>query len=218
MTRAQKTAAKKASTSKTASKRPARPRNATPGRNGKGTVVELRPKLATRRRTAAGPYTPEQLTEARACQASAMAQLPIPVLAWTVPTQTTSDRAHALLADGTLITHVAHRAPVFTADIPCRHGARHHHTIRTAAELDRYRKAAAHCEHQHANDEQHQAITDGVRPTTATQPTKVNQLAEGIKRATASVTDTQPLSEAEIAAHIAQQLADNDAPKELPPP
>jgi hypothetical protein len=216
MTRAQKTAAKKTATGKTASKRPTRSRK-TPARDDKGTVVQLRPKLATRRKTATGPYTADQLTESRACQASAMAALPIPVLAWTVPAQTTSDRAAAHLADGTVITHVAHRAPVFTTDIPCRHGARHHHTIRTANELHRYRQAAATCEQQHANDDQHQAITEGVRPTTATQPTKVNGLAEGIKRANASVTDTQPLSEAEIAAHIAAQLADQ-TPKEHPQP
>lgn len=194
-TTAKKTTARKPRTTKTTST----PRT--------GTVVAFRTPLKTRRQTATGPYTTDQLTEARAALASAMAALPIPVLAWTVPTQNTSRRATAHLADDTVITHVADRAPVFTADIPCRHGATHHTTIRTATELTTARLAAANCKVQHATDGWHQAITEGVHTP------KVSPLHDGLKKAHAATTDTQPLSTDEIAAHITATATAKEHPQ-----
>lgn len=212
-------------TSKTTAKKTTPPRKTTPRKTAAkkaaadttATVIQLRPPLATRRRSAADPYTPEQLTEARAAYASAMAMLPIPVLAWIVPSQATSRRAAAHMADGTVITHVADRAPVFTADIPCRHGARHETTIRTAEALSKARQDAATCEYQHAAADQHRAITDGITPT-PDQPVKVNALPEGIKRATAAAAETQPLPLTDIAEGLATRTADTETPKEHPQP
>jgi hypothetical protein len=50
----------------------------------------------------------------------------------------------------------------------------------------------------------------GVRPT--------SRLGEGVSKARKTTADTQPLSLDEIGAHIAEQLADIDAPKEHPQP
>lgn len=220
-TRTRKTTAKKTATRKAASSKPATPTKP-------GTVTQLRPPLATRRRSAADPYTPEQMTEARAALASAMAALPVPVLAWQVPAQTTSHRAAAHLTDGTVITHVAHRRPVFNADITCNHGARHTYTITTAGELADARKNAATCTIQHAGDSLHEAIARGPHTLTAEAPTTpipnpaVRALGDGLKRAkaakAAATDETQPLSQQDIADGIAARTADTETPKEHPQP
>jgi hypothetical protein len=62
------------------------------------TLVDLRKPLKRRRRNFTGPHTPAQLTEARACLASAMAGLPIPHILWLTQI---NGHAAARLADGT---------------------------------------------------------------------------------------------------------------------
>jgi hypothetical protein len=150
------------------------------------TVIDVHEPLPVRRPRFTGPPTPAELAEARAALASAMLQLPIPVLAWHGHT--------ALLQDGTRLTHTDTRAPAyttpaappqFTALTPCPHGAIHQATITSAAQLHTARTTAANCTRKHANDAQHRAI---VRP-----------LGEGIHRAKAATDDTQNLSLDDIA-------------------
>lgn len=103
--------------------------------------------LPVRRRDFTGPYTPHQLTEARAALASATAQLPIPTLLWLTQI---NGRAAARLGDGTLLTHNGpHHQPNFTAHIPCPHGALHEHTVHTAHDLATARTLTRTCTTPH---------------------------------------------------------------------
>ncbi|MEW2266912.1 hypothetical protein [Streptomyces sp. NPDC047868] len=176
-----------------------------PDRN---TLVDLRHRLPVRRQSATGPYTPQQLTEARACQASAMAALPIPHLLWLAQPD---GRAAARLTDGTFIVHTAYRGPQFTAHIRCPHGAIHQHSVTSGRELAEARAVTKGCERQHATDKQNDAITRGVqRPTPAPKPAVVVQLREGVRRAKALHDDTEPLSLNDIAAGLEARTADTD--------
>jgi hypothetical protein len=208
-----KTTAKKT----TARKTTAQKTTAAPAENA-GTVVQLRPKLATRRRTAAGEYTPAQLTEARAALASAMAQLPVPHILWLTQID---GRAAARLTDGTHLIHTHHRAPEFTAYLRCPTGGLHTELVTNQADLKAARAGTACCNRRHDDTDPaagtydwHKAITLGVQTTV---PTRLSPLNAGLKTAKKATADTQPLSTADIAAHIAAQLADQN-PKEHPEP
>lgn len=178
------------------------------------TLVDLRHPLPVRRRSFVGPMGATEQAAARAALASAMAQLPIPTAAWEGPT--------ARLADGTVLTHTDTRLPAhnlhsgqpaqFTAVIRCPHGAIHTHTIHTALDLHRARLITAQCDQQTTSPEHDQAITRGVqRNAIPPQPLARLQIA---RKATA---DTQPLTEAEIAAGLAAR-ADTETPKGHPQP
>ncbi|MGW1870967.1 hypothetical protein ACWCPS_36180 [Streptomyces mauvecolor] len=166
------------------------------------TLVDLRHPLPVRRPRFTGPATPAELTEARAALASAAASLPIPHLAWHAPGR---GRAFAVLADGTVITHFANRAPVFTVQLPlCPCGAIHETTITTAAQLEAARTAA--CTSQHDDTAAHEALPVGIQaaPSPAIKTPAVRSLGEGLRRAAAAVADTQSLVLADIAATLEQ--------------
>lgn len=169
--------------------------------------------LPVRRRDFTGPYTPHQLTEARAALASVTAQLPIPTLLWLTQI---NGRAAARLGDGTLLTHngPAHQ-PNFTAHIPCPHGALHEHTVHTAHQLAEARATTTLCQTPHGTPDQDTAITRGTTPTTQPKTSAVLQLHEGVHRAQAAATDTQPLALDDITTGLTTH-ADNDTAKEHP--
>ena len=200
-TTTRKTTAKKTTTrTTTAKKAPAARKTATKPR---GTVVDLRHPLPVRRRLFVGPMGAHEQAAIRAALASAAARLPVPVRAWNGPT------AH--LDNGTVLTHTPHHAttdqtPTFIAHLPCRHGATHQHLIHTARDLAAARTDTNRC--------------DGLHGTDLPKPPAVVQLREGVRRATASAADTQPLNRDEIDAGLADRAAaaDTDSPKEHPEP
>lgn len=174
------------------------------------TVVDFRRPLPVRRKVFVGPMGVTEQAAIRAALAAAAARLPVPVSAWTGP--------RAELADGTVLTHTpphatTDRQPTFVATIRCPHGAVHAHTIHTAQELHRARLITAQCDQQTTSPEHGQAIARGVqRNAIPPQPLARLQIA---RKATA---DTQPLTEAEIAAGLAARAADTETPKEHPEP
>lgn len=191
------------------------------------TVVDLRHALRVRRRNFVGPYTQHQIAGARAAQASAALQLPIPVNRWNGPTAT--------LADGTLLTHndrPGHNPtqtppPDFTAHIACRHGAIHTHPITRAHHLAEARAITRACGQAHADTtadddkvlDWDKAINRGVRPVHQPKPAVVVQLREGVRRAQALHDETEPLSLNTIADGLAARkegAADTETPKEHP--
>lgn len=179
------------------------------------TLVDLRHPLTTRPIT--GPHTHLELTLSRACLASAAIRLPIPVINWhALP----GGRAGAYLRDDTLIVHTAHRAPQFLALVPCRRGLRHQHPVTDLRSLAAARNATAACDDAHSNDDQDQAVVEGVRPAPALKPPAVHPLGEGLHRAAASAEDTQELGLADIAATLPIHTitADDHQPKEHPQP
>jgi hypothetical protein len=206
-------------TRKTTAKRTAAKRTTTPAKKAaaakpvvpvRDTVVDMRKPLPVRRPRATGPYSAQELTEARACLASAMARLPIPVLAWhTLP----NERASARLADGTLIVHTAHRDPVFTAHVTCPHGAVHAHQVTDPGSLHAARTATKACTERHGSDDQTDALTRGVGPVP--KPPAVHPLGEGLHRARAARADTEGLSLTDIAAGL-HARANADHPQEHP--
>lgn len=169
----------------------------------KGTVVDVRRPLPVRRKVFVGPMGVTEQAAIRAALASAAARLPVPVSAWTGP--------RAELADGTVLTHTPPHAttdqqPTFIATIRCPHGAVHAHIIHTAQELHRARILTIQCEQR----------TDKA-PGGPTPNPSVRALGDGLTRAKTATAETQPLTEAEIAAGLAAR-ADNDQPKEHPQP
>ncbi|MER6249430.1 hypothetical protein [Streptomyces griseorubiginosus] len=236
MTRASKTAAKKttapasAPAKKTTAKRtPAKPRTprtrkttaalslvkppTKPATDDQATVVDLRYPLNPRRRLFVGPMGPNEQAAIRAALDSARLRLPIPVRTW--------NGSQAQLTDGTLLIHNPGPDRTFTAHIACRRGAIHGWPITSERDLRAARAITHACERRHSantpapdnNDiehDWHKAISHGIRPT--------SRLAEGLATARKSTADTQPLSLDEIGAHIAEQLADADVPKEHPQP
>lgn len=203
-------------------------RKATPDTDPSATVVDLRYALRVRRRNFVGPYTQNQIAGARAAQASAALQLPIPVNRWNGPTAT--------LADGTLLTHNDHPGqnpttvpPLdFTAHIACSHGAIHAHTVTSVRDLAEARAVTRACGQAHADttvDDQtvldwDKAINRGVGPVLKPKPAVVVQLKEGVRRAKALHDDTEPLSLDAIAEGLTAraQDADTETPKEHPQP
>ncbi|MEU6054277.1 hypothetical protein ABZ829_28130 [Streptomyces xanthochromogenes] len=166
------------------------------------TLVDLRHPLPVRRPRFTGPPTPAELTEARAVLASAAARLPIPHLAWHAPG---GRRARAVLTDGTVLTHAAHRAPVFIAHLPlCPCGAIHETTITSATQLEAARAAAATCTRQHTDDAAHYALITGIPVAPAPKAPAVHPLGEGLHRAKAAAADTQSLALADITATLEQ--------------
>ena len=199
-------------TAKTTAKKPA----PTPA-----TLVDLRKPLPTRRPTCVGPLSTTEQAASRAALASAMARLPIPVLAWHGPT--------ARLADGTRITHTDPRPPAFntpaqppefTAHVPCPHGATHQHRIHSAADLTEARITARACTTAHGTSEHQRALTEGVSPLIPPKIPTVFPLREGIRRANASTAETQPLPLNQIAAGLTERAttAADEQPKEHPAP
>lgn len=177
------------------------------------TLVDLRHPLPTR--PIIGPHTEADLTIARACLASAAIRLPIPVINWqALP----NGRAGAYMHDDTLIVHTAHRAPHFLALIPCPHGLRHQHPVTDLATLAAARNATAACLGPHSNDDQDQAVVEGVHPTPAPKHRKVLPLGEGLHRARAAAETTTELNANEIAEGLAAraQQAAEDQPREHP--
>ncbi|MGV9891670.1 hypothetical protein [Streptomyces sp. NPDC003395] len=215
-TRTRKTAAKKTTTKKTAPARKTTAKKtpaARPAAESPSTAVTLvkKPQLAVRRRLFVGPHTPAELAAIRAALASAKAQLPVPVRAWTGPT--------AQLPDGTILRHTPTAAPTeqdpeFIARIPCPHGALHEYLIHTDRDLTGARAITRTCTTPHGGPNADHAITRGVQPA---KPVKVTHLTDGIHRATASAADTQPLSRDDITAGLAAR-ADTETPKEHPQP
>lgn len=192
-----------------------------------GTVVDLRHPLPVRRRNFTGPYTPAQITEARAVLASAMARLPIPSLLWlTQP----DGRAYAKLPNGTLLIHTHPTNPEFDAHIPCRHGALHQHLVTTARDLAEARAVTHACERPHATPtadegtclDWDKAINYGVAPTRTPKTGVIVQLRAGARRAAHTLhDDTEPLNLTDITAGLrdrAAATADTDQPKEHPQP
>jgi hypothetical protein len=171
----------------------------------------LRYPLKARRRLFVGPMGPTEQAAIRAALDSARIALPVPVSSWTGST--------ANLADGLILTHNPGPDRYFTAHIACPHGAIHGWPINSHADLRQARAITRACGSRHTANmpgddgtelDWDKATTHGIQRT--------NRLGDGIQTIRKTVTDTQPLSEAEIAAHIAQQLADNDTPKEHPQP
>jgi len=167
------------------------------------TVVDLRRPLPIRRKVFVGPMGVQEQAAIRAALAAAAARLPVPVRAWHGPT------AH--LTDGTLITHTPAHAttettPTFQVAIRCPHGATHAYTIHTAQELHRARQITALCEQR----------TDAAPQDPQPNP-KVRALGDALTHAHTTSADTQPLTRADIDAHIANH-ADTETPKEHPQP
>jgi len=203
------------------------------------TLVDLRKPLKARRRNFVGTHTTAQLVEARACLASAMAQLPVPHLLWLTQID---GRAAARLADGTHLIHTHHRAPEFTAILRCPTGGLHTELVTNDRDLRAARTITATCTRRHDDTDPgaggydwHKAATLGVqkliparlsplnvglqavkKATAKTQPLDLNVIADGLA---ARAADTQPMSSEQIAAHIAEQLAaDTDQTREHPEP
>ncbi|MFE1949969.1 hypothetical protein ACFW9D_05805 [Streptomyces sp. NPDC059524] len=213
---ATRTAAKKTAKKTAANKPRTRAARTTPAPTPADptTLVDLRHPLPTRR-AFVGPLGAEEQTAVRAALASAMARLPIPVLAWHGPT------AH--LADGTRITHTDPRMPVhvppgqapeFTAHVPCPYGAIHEHLVHSAAELTAAREITRSCTRVHSLDHQTE-LDEGVHPVPAPKPPIVVHLQEGIRRAHASAADTQPLTVDDIITGL-HNRATNEQAREHP--
>ncbi|MET9436957.1 hypothetical protein [Streptomyces sp. NPDC006551] len=134
------------------------------------TLVDLRRPLPVRR--IVGPPNTAQLAEARAALASAMARLPIPVLAW----HATGNRAYARLTDGTLLTHDGDHTPLFTAWTPCPNGAHHATTVTNPSTLHTARMAALDCTDTHGTPIPDPPATPIVRTLADTQPLNVTRL------------------------------------------
>lgn len=240
MTRTRSTASKPADTTpakKTTAKRtttPAKPRaprtrttrKATPALSlvkedttpRTNTVVDLRHPLKTRRHNIVGTHTSAQLTEARACLASAMAALPIPHLLWLTQID---GRAAARLADGTLLIHTHHRAPEFTAILRCPTGGLHTELVTNDRDLKAARAITGTCTRRHDDTDPaaggydwHKAITLGIQKVI---PARLSPLNAGLQIVKKTTADTQSMSLDEIGAHIADQLAaDTEQTKEHP--
>lgn len=209
---AKKAAAKKTTTRprKTAAAKKTQPRLSLVT-NDRGTVVDLRYPLKARRRLFVGPMGPSEQAAIRAALDAARIALPVPVSSW--------DGSTANLADGLILTHNPGPDRHFTAHIACPHGAIHGWPISSHDDLRRARAITRACGSRHTANmpgddgtelDWDKASTHGIQRT--------SRLGDGIKTIRKTVTDTQPLSEAEIAAHIAQQLADQDTAKEHPQP
>lgn len=180
----------------------------------RATRVDLRRPLTVRRKLFVGPMGATEQAAIRAALASAAARLPVPVRAWTGPV--------ARLADGTVLTHTPAHAttdqqPQFIAHIPCSRGAHHEYLIRTARDLAGARALTRICQGPHGSENADTAITRGVTPAAAPKPSAVLQLREGIRRATAATSETQPLSLEDITDGLTNR-ADHDTPKEHPEP
>jgi hypothetical protein len=175
------------------------------------TQVDTRDRLTVRRRLFVGPMGPNEQAAIRAALASAALRLPVPVRTWNGST--------ANLTDGTILIHNPSPDRVFTAHIACRRGSIHGYPITSADDLKTARAVTHACERRHADNTPaddgaelnwHKALGHGIQPT--------SRLGDGLQTARKTVADTQPLSTDEIAAHIAQQIADQDAAKEHPQP
>ncbi|MFD9249561.1 hypothetical protein [Streptomyces bottropensis] len=218
------TRTRQATTKKTPAKRPPRKALAKPAAL---TLVDLRKPLHVRRRNFVGPYTPAQITEARAALASAMARLPIPSLLWLTQAD---GRAYAKLPNGTLLIHTHPTAPEFDAHIPCRHGAHHQHLVTSARDLAEARTATHACEDPHATPTADEgacldwdnAINHGVTLTRPAKTGVVLKFREGTRRAAHTLhDDTEPLTLTDITAGLAERAnatADAEQPKEHPQP
>lgn len=186
----------------------------TPPAGDRATRVDLRYPLTARRKLFVGPMGAPEQAAIRAALASAAARLPVPVRAWTGPV--------ARLADGTVLTHTpAHAAtdqpPQFIAHVPCAHGAHHEYLIRSARDLAGARAVTRTCQGPHASADADTAITHGVTPAAPPKPPAVLQLREGVRRAAAATTETQPLSLTDIADGLTVRAsADDETPKEHP--
>jgi hypothetical protein len=224
-TRAAKTTAKKTATpaKKTTAARAPRTRKTTtaktttPARlslvkptDDRGTVVDLRYPLKARRRLFVGPMGSTEQAAIRAALDSARIALPVPVSSWTGST--------ANLADGLILTHNPGPDRYFTAHIACPHGAIHGWPISSHADLRRARAITRACGSRHAANMPGDDGTELDWDKATTYGTRHNRVTEGVQTARKANADTQPLSESEIAAHIAQQLADTETPKGHPQP
>ncbi|MEU9703064.1 hypothetical protein [Streptomyces sp. NPDC047981] len=129
---------------KTRARRRTKPTTPAPKTAPRLTLVDLRHPLPVRR--IVGPPNAAQLAEARAALASAMARLPIPVLAW----HATGTTAYARLADQTLLVHEGGHHTQFTAWTPCPNGAHHAATVTDTATLHAARLAASDCTTAHS--------------------------------------------------------------------
>lgn len=214
---AAKTPAKKTTTRKAAAKKP----TLTVVPDQPATVIDLRKPLKARRGTATGPYTAAQLTEARACLASATAQLPVPHLLWlTQP----NGQAAARLTDDTLLIHTHHRAPEFTAILRCPTGGLHTELVTNHQDLKAARTITGTCTRRHDDTEPeaggydwHKAITLGVKKVVPARLSPLNAGLQAVKKATA---DTQPLPLDDIAEGLTERATsiDTEEPKEHPEP
>lgn len=100
---------------------------------------------------------------------------------------------------GARIDHTPTADAPFHAHTPCKNGGIHYDPIHSPQDLHATAQAAASCTDRH-----------GAPAALA--------LGAGLKRAKDTTADTQSMSTEEIGDHIAQQLADQDKPKEHPEP
>jgi hypothetical protein len=178
------------------------------------TLVDLRKPLKRRRRNFTGPHTPAQLTEARACLASAMAGLPIPHILWLTQI---NGHAAARLADGTHLIHTHHRNPEFTAILRCPTGGLHTHLVTNNRDLKAARTITGTCTRRHDDTDPgaggydwHKATTLGIQKLI---PARLSPLNAGLKTAKKATAKTQPMNTAVIAEGLAARAAANTDPK-----
>jgi hypothetical protein len=188
------------------------------------TVVDLRDPLPVRRRYFVGTHSRARIVEARACLASAAAQLPIPHLLWLAQID---GRATARLADGTYLVHTHERAPEFTAYLRCPTGGLHTELVTNDRDLKAARAITKTCRRRHDGTDPaaggydwHKAATLGVQKLI---PARLSPLNAGLKTAKKAMAKTQPMNTAEIAEGLAQRAAANTNPgietaKEHPEP
>jgi hypothetical protein len=100
---------------------------------------------------------------------------------------------------GARIDHTPTADAPFHAHTPCKNGGIHYDPIHSPQDLHTAEQAAAACTDRHG------------APAALT-------LGAGLKRAKDITADTQSMSLDEIGDHIAQQIADQDKPKEHPEP
>ncbi len=225
-TRAAKTTAKKAAPAKKTAARAPRTRKTTTAKKTtppRLSLVKPPKPLPVRDR--------DFVTDAQiyATHAARTAGLPVHrIREWTDHHDGTATR---LLTDGYL--HYTHPTRTLTWRATCRMGALHTYLLDSPATAARARVQAASCEELHADLSTVQPLTGNelealglLQTPTWARPDLIGDdftdtkpiPAEPVHRAAKSATDTQPLSCDEIAAHIAQQLADQDTAKEHPQP
>jgi hypothetical protein len=177
------------------------------------TIVDLRRPLPTRHRNFTGPHTKAQITEARACLASAMAALPVPHILWLTQT---NGHAAARLTDGTILIHTHERAPEFTAYLRTE-------LVTNTRDLNAARAITGTCNRRHDDTngdspyDWHNAVTRGIQKLIPARLSPLNAGLQAVKKTTAK---TQPLDLAQIAEGLAARAADTatEPAKEHPQP
>ncbi|MFF1298085.1 MULTISPECIES: hypothetical protein [unclassified Streptomyces] len=186
------------------------------------TVVDLRrplPARHARHRNFTGPHTKAQMTEARACLASAMAALPVPHLLWLTQID---GHAAARLTDGTLLVHTHERAPEFTAYLRCPTGGLHTELVTNTRDLNAARAITGTCNRRHDDTngdspyDWHNAATRGIQKLI---PARLSPLTTGLQAVKKTTAKTQPLDLDQIAEGLAARATpDTEPAKEHPQP